>query len=52
MKHYVLKSDPIVPKALPEGFDDELNAAQKEAVYFDKGALLVIAGAGSGDLRL
>ena len=51
MKHYVLQSTMEEISDLPEGFDDGLNPAQKEAVYHQGSPLLVIAGAGSGKTK-
>ena len=36
---------------LMQTMEKELNASQKEAVYFNNGPLLVIAGAGSGKTK-
>lgn len=51
MTHYILRSSEPVPKPLPENFDAGLNDSQKEVVYFNEGALLVVAGAGSGKTK-
>ncbi len=39
------------PLSLPHDFADELNQAQQEAVFFEEGPLLLIAGAGSGKTK-
>ncbi|MGL4561973.1 MAG: ATP-dependent helicase [Brevinema sp.] len=37
---------------LPENFLDSMNPEQKEAVLYDQGSLLILAGAGSGKTRV
>lgn len=53
MKKFILKKEE--PKLRPEDYSipykDLLNKEQLEAVFFDKGAALVIAGAGTGKTR-
>ena len=53
MKRFVLQRE-VYPEKSPEftiPYADLLNPAQLKAVYFDKGASLVIAGAGTGKTR-
>ncbi len=48
MKHYTLKSS---HQTLPDTFGNTLNHAQQQAVFFNDGPLLLIAGAGSGKTK-
>ena len=48
MSDYILKSNPLGP---PQDIYEGLNEAQTEAVKFNDGPLLVIAGAGSGKTK-
>jgi len=51
MERYTLRPLSTQEKVLTSNFDDELNPAQKEAVHYLKGPLLLIAGAGSGKTK-
>jgi DNA helicase II / ATP-dependent DNA helicase PcrA len=52
MQKYVLKKSVVnLNKTLDPEFGKDLNLSQREAVFFGKGPLLVIAGAGSGKTK-
>lgn len=51
MKKFVLSQDDITPTEYSIQYEDLLNEAQLEAVMFDEGSALIVAGAGTGKTR-
>lgn len=51
MKKFVLSKDDITPAEYSIQYEDLLNEAQLEAVMFDEGSALIVAGAGTGKTR-
>lgn len=51
MKKFVLSQDDITPAEYSIQYEDLLNEAQLEAVMFDEGSALIVAGAGTGKTR-
>lgn len=51
MKKFVLSQDDITPAEYSIQYADLLNEAQLEAVLFDEGSALIVAGAGTGKTR-
>lgn len=51
MKKFVLSQDDITPAEYSIQYADLLNEAQLEAVMFDEGSALIVAGAGTGKTR-
>lgn len=51
MKKFVLSQDDITPAEYSIQYENLLNEAQLEAVLFDEGSALIVAGAGTGKTR-
>ncbi|MCG2589810.1 ATP-dependent helicase [Rhodohalobacter sulfatireducens] len=51
MKKFVLSQEDITPAEYSIQYEDLLNEAQLEAVMFDEGSALIVAGAGTGKTR-